>query len=318
MARRRKGNRIDGWLVIDKPLGVTSAAVVNKARWALRAQKAGHSGTLDPLASGCLAIAFGEATKTIPVAQEGDKTYRFSVRWGAATATDDLEGEIIAQRSERPTRAAIEAALPAFRGEIQQVPPQFSAVKVDGQRAYAVARAGGVAEIAPKSLTVSKLILLDWQGPDEAVFELVCGKGGYVRSIARDLGEVLGCLGHVSTLRRLATGPFDLSELVPFEAFDALREAGRVPELLPLERGLQGLRRIDVDDRSAEDLRLGREILVPGAHDAGGAAWAACGDRAVALGRVTGGRFRPSRVFHRGEAGDVLSDPPVTEGDVDR
>ncbi|MEM7506033.1 MAG: tRNA pseudouridine(55) synthase TruB [Pseudomonadota bacterium] len=294
MARRRKGSPVDGWLVVDKPLGVTSSDIVNKARWALQAQKAGHSGTLDPLASGCLAVAFGEATKTIPHAQEGAKTYRFTVCWGAATATDDLEGEVIARSPDRPERAEVEAVLARFTGVIRQVPPQFSAVKVDGARAYDLARRGEVPELAAREIRVDRLDLRECPDADHAVFEMVCGKGGYVRSIARDLGAALGCLGHVTALRRLATGPFDLSRAVAFEALDGFRDTGIPPEMQPLAAGLSGMVRVDITPMQAADLRLGRAVEC-GPGD--GAAWAACDGQAIAIGLCEGGVFRPRRVI---------------------
>ena len=201
MGRRKSGRDISGWLVIDKPAGMTSTAVVNKVRWAFDAKKAGHSGTLDPEATGILAVALGEATKTVPFVTDALKAYRFTVRWGAATNTDDAEGEVIDTSDERPTAQAINAALNAFVGDIEQVPPAFSAVKIDGERAYAKARAGEDVTLAARPLFVESLTLVSQPGSDHAEFEIVCGKGGYVRSIARDLGEALGCFGHVVTLR---------------------------------------------------------------------------------------------------------------------
>ena len=191
MARKRKGRPVHGWLIIDKPSSVTSTAVVNKARWAFQAQKAGHAGTLDPLATGLLAVAFGEATKTIALAQEGLKTYRFTVRLGQRTTTDDSEGDVIATSDRRPGDDAIGAALAAFEGQIEQVPPQFSAVKVDGERAYDLARDGVEMELAARPLWVESLRLIARLDADHAELELICGKGGYVRAIARDLGEAL-------------------------------------------------------------------------------------------------------------------------------
>lgn len=295
MARKRKGNPVHGWLVVDKPAGITSAGVVNKARWALQAQKAGHSGTLDPDATGCLAIAFGEATKVIPVAQEGLKTYRFTVRWGAATTTDDAAGEEISTSATRPDRAAIEAALPGFVGEIQQVPPAVSAVKVDGARAYDLVREGVDVTLAARMLWMEALSLVGQPDADHAELEMVCGKGGYVRAIARDLGEVLGCLGHVKVLRRLSTGPFDLSNTVDFDAFDAIREGRAEPDLIPLEAGLSGLPRLDISCEQAADLRLGRRVQAAMPDCA--RLWAADGAQAVALGAVSEGWFQPDRVI---------------------
>ena len=294
MARKRKGNPVHGWLVVNKPLGVTSAAVVNKARWALRAEKAGHSGTLDPDATGCLAIAFGEATKTIPVAQEGLKTYQFTIRWGQATSTDDAAGEVIETRAARPTRQAIEAGLRDFIGQIEQIPPQVSAVKVDGQRAYDLVREGETVDLAARPLWVEDLRLIECPDPDHAALELICGKGGYVRSIARDLGAALGCLGHVTVLHRVSTGPFDLTQTVAFDAFDEIRAGETLPPLLPLETGLADLPDLAISAEAAEDLRHGRAIS---ATLPDGQAWAAHADKAVALGEIRGGQFHPTRVL---------------------
>lgn len=305
MARRRKGNPVHGWLVVDKPAGITSASVVNKARWALRAQKAGHSGTLDPMATGCLAIAFGEATKVIPVAQEGLKTYHFTVRWGQATTTDDAEGEVTSTSHQRPSQAAVQAALPDFTGDILQTPPAVSAIKVDGARSYDLVRSGEVPVLAARPLHVSALALIDTPDEDHASFELVCGKGGYVRSIARDLGVYLGCLGHVTVLRRLATGPFDLSDTFDFAGFDDIREDGTPPPLLPLETGFGATPAIDVDAAMAEDLRYGRAIAVSSAADCP-LIWARHQGAAVALGRISAGCFHPERVLlpHGAETND--------------
>ena len=214
MARKRRGRPLHGWLIVDKPAGVTSTSVVNKARWAFQAQKAGHAGTLDPLATGLLAVAFGEATKTVPIAQEGLKTYRFTMRLGQSTTTDDAEGEVTATSENRPTDAQIEAALPEFTGQIEQVPPQFSAVKVEGERAYDLAREGVEMDLVARPLWVERLEIVARPDQDHVELELVCGKGGYVRSIARDLGEALGCHGHVKELRRVWSGPFELEDAV--------------------------------------------------------------------------------------------------------
>lgn len=297
MARRRKGNPVHGWLVVDKPACVSSAAVVNKARWALRAQKAGHSGTLDPAATGCLVIGFGEATKLIPVAQDGWKTYRFHVRWGQATTTDDAAGTQIASSDKRPDRHEIEAALPHFIGRIAQVPPAVSAVKVDGARAYDLARKGRAFELAARPLDVSRLVLLEMFDPDHASFELVCGKGGYVRSIARDLGETLGCLGHVRELRRFSAGPFDLDGALGFADFDAVRDGVTIPTLLPLESALVDLPEIVIGAEEAADIRLGRRVPIDVAPDGDCRAWASHEGGVVALGKVTGNLFQPDRVI---------------------
>ena len=265
MGRRRKGGRpIHGWLIVDKPEGVTSTEVVGRARWAFDAQKAGHAGTLDPFATGLLAVAFGEATKTVPYAQDGLKTYHFTVRWGQATTSDDREGEICATSDLRPDAAAIEAALPAFRGEIMQTPPLFSAVKVDGERAYDIARRGDTAELKARPLTVHRLELLEVIDADHAVIEMICGKGGYVRSIARDLGAALGCHGHVASLRRLASGGFDLEGALRFEALEALKDdADRDDHLQPVEAGMGDAPVFDLPDSLAARIDHGDNSAVP-------------------------------------------------------
>ncbi len=299
MARKRKGRPIHGWLIVDKPLGITSTAVVNKARWALQAQKAGHAGTLDPLATGLVAVAFGEATKTVPVAQEGLKTYRFTVRLGQKTTTDDAEGEIIAQSDTRPTDAEITAALAGFTGDIEQIPPQFSAVKVEGERAYDLAREGVEMDLAARPLYVERLALIARPDPDHAELEMICGKGGYVRSIARDLGEVMGCHGHVSALRRLASGAFTLSGALPFEALDGLRDSAELPALLPLEAGLTDLPETTVREAQAERLRNGNPAPVATSDlEYGDQAWASCDGRPVAIVMYKAGMLHPSRVFN--------------------
>lgn len=289
---------VHGWLIVDKPLGVTSTQVVGRARWAVEAKKAGHAGTLDPLATGLVAVAFGEATKTVPFAMEGLKTYRFTIRLGLRTSTDDAEGGVIAESGLRPADAEIEAALGAFTGDIMQVPPVFSAVKVAGERAYDLARAGEFRELAARPLHVARLALLARPDPDHAEMELICGKGGYVRAIARDLGEVLGCHGHVVALRRLVAGPFTLEGAVPYEALEGFRET-EAP-LLPVAAGLRDLREVPVGALAAARLRQGQaaEVAVPGFGDA---AWASEGGEPVAIGTLRGGQFRPERVFVFGE-----------------
>lgn len=299
MARRKRGQPVDGWLIVDKPEGVTSTQVVGRARWAFDAAKAGHAGTLDPLATGLLAVAFGEATKTVPYAQEGLKTYRFTVRWGEATTTDDREGEICARSDRRPERAAIEAALPGFTGEIMQRPPAFSAIKVDGARAYDLARRGDAVTLAARPIHVERLTLLETPDPDSAIFEMVCGKGGYVRSMGRDLGEALGVPAHVTALRRLASGGFTLEgapAFVSFAALEALRgDPGASARRLPVAAGLSGLRRVEVDAAAAERLAAGDAAAAP-LVDAP-AYWAAHAGVPVAILGVENGAPRIRRVF---------------------
>ncbi|CUH63294.1 tRNA pseudouridine synthase B [Thalassovita gelatinovora] len=299
MARRRKGRDISGWLVVDKPAGVTSSAVVNKARWALNANKAGHAGTLDPEATGVLAIALGEATKTVPFITDALKAYRFTVRLGQATNTDDAEGEVIATSDMRPTDDDIKEALSGFLGDIMQVPPKFSAVKIDGQRAYKLARADEEFEIAARPLWVEELILNDRPDANHVELEMVCGKGGYVRAIARDLGEKLGCYGHVQRLRRIWSGPFDAEDGI---TWDQLESMARTPELdaylRPLEQGLADLPEVKATAEGATRMRNGNPGMVI-AHNVefGEECWASFEGEAVAVGVYKAGELHPSRVF---------------------
>ncbi|MGQ0566762.1 MAG: tRNA pseudouridine(55) synthase TruB [Gemmobacter sp.] len=299
MARARKGRAVSGWLVVDKPAGITSTAVVNKVKWAFQAQKAGHAGTLDPAATGVLAVALGEATKTVPYITDALKCYRFAVRWGAATSTDDAEGAVTARSDVRPDRAAIEAALSAFRGDILQVPPQVSAVKVDGARAYDLAREGQVMDLAARPLWVERLVMTGQPDADHAEFEMVCGKGGYVRSIARDLGQALGTFGHVRWLRREWSGPFRASEGIDMDTVERLaRTDGLDAHLLPLELALEGLPRVEATAEGAARLRNGTPGMVRGpVHAWGTEAWAAFGNRALAVGVWQAGVLHPTRVF---------------------
>ena len=302
MGRKRKGRDISGWLVVDKPAGMTSTAVVNKVRWALQAKKAGHAGTLDPAATGVLAVALGEATKTVPFITDALKAYEFSVRLGQATNTDDEEGEVITSSDSRPDDEAIKAALGAFIGDIMQVPPKYSAVKIDGQRAYKLAREGEEVEIEARPLWVEELVMTDRPDPDHVTLEMVCGKGGYVRAIARDLGEALGCYGHVAWLRRIWSGPFEAEEGISIEEVDRLAHTPELDAWLrPLEDGLEGLPQVSCTEEGAVRLRNGNPGLVI-ARDVeyGDECWAAHKGRAVAVGRFKGGELHPSRVFNTG------------------
>lgn len=299
MARRKKGRAIDGWLVVDKPAGVTSTTVVNKVRWALDAKKAGHAGTLDPTATGVLAIALGEATKTVPYITDALKAYRFTMRLGTATNTDDTEGEVIATSETRPTDAEIVAALPTFTGDIEQVPPQFSAVKVDGERAYARAREGEEMELKARPLYVESLEMVSRDG-DLLVLEMVCGKGGYVRSIARDLGAMLGCLGHVDHLRRIWSGPFEPSDGIDWETLEKL---ARDPELdqhiHPLSIGLQDLVELPATPEGAVRLRNGNPgMVLASGVEYGDECWASYEGKPLAVGIYKAGELHPTRVFN--------------------
>ena len=299
MARKRKGRDISGWLVVDKAAGMTSTAVVNKVRWALQAQKAGHAGTLDPAATGVLAVALGEATKTVPYVTDALKAYEFTMRLGQATDTDDAEGRVIAESDARPDDDAIKTALSGFVGGIMQMPPRYSAVKIDGQRAYALAREGEDFETVARPLWVEELLLIDRPDPDTAVLEMVCGKGGYVRAIARDLGETLGCYGHVTTLRRPWSGPFRAGDGLSVDRIEALAHDPALDTyLLPLEAGLTELPEMRCSAEAAARLRNGNPgAVIARDLDYGDECWASFDGHAVAVGRYKAGELHPSRVF---------------------
>jgi tRNA pseudouridine55 synthase len=301
MARNRKGRDISGWVVVDKPAGPTSSTIVNKVRWAFGAKKAGHAGTLDPAATGVLAIALGEATKTVPYITDAMKAYRFTVTFGAATNTDDAEGEVIKTSPTRPTDGEITAALSQFTGDIMQVPPQYSAVKVDGQRAYKLAREGEDLDLAARPLYVEELAMIARPDPDTAVLEMVCGKGGYVRSIARDLGQALGCLGHVQSLRRVWSGPFEAENALTL-TLDQIEAMAKTPELddylHPLELGLDDLPELKATPEGAARLRNGNPGMVMASEaEYGDLAWASFDGRAVAIGTYKAGELHPNRVI---------------------
>lgn len=296
----RKGRDISGWLIVDKPAGPTSTAVVNKVRWALNAKKAGHAGTLDPEATGVLAVALGEATKTVPFVTDALKAYAFTVKLGQATNTDDAEGEVIAKSDTRPDDDAIKQALGAFVGDIEQVPPQFSAVKIDGERAYKRARSGEEMDIAARPLWVEELVMTDRPDPDTVVLEMTCGKGGYVRSIARDLGRALGCFGHVQSLRRIWSGPFDAEDGL---TMDQIEEMARTPELdtylKPLELGLTDLPELRCTPEGAAKLRNGNPgMVLTSDAEYGDECWASLDGSAVAVGIYKSGQLHPNRVFN--------------------
>ncbi len=288
---------INGWLVLDKPPGMTSTHAVARLKRIFNAKKAGHAGTLDPLATGILPIAFGEATKTVPFVQEGEKAYRFTVQWGAATDSDDSDGAIIKSSLTRPSTAEIEALLPRFTGAIMQTPPVYSAIKIAGERAYDLAREGEEVILAPREVTIHALRLTA-STADTAVFEAECGKGTYVRAIARDLGELLGCYGHVIALRRTRVGPFREEDAVPLAELEAA-DADAFADLLPVEAGLTELPCVVVDRNAAARLRRGQSLLLRG-RDApiDGIAYASCGGVPVAFGEVAGGELMPRRIFN--------------------
>jgi tRNA pseudouridine55 synthase len=305
MARRKKGNPVHGWLVLDKPEGMTSTQAVGAVKRLFSAQKAGHAGTLDPLATGILPIALGEATKTVPYAVDGEKAYRFTVRFGAETDTDDAEGSIVETSEVRPSRAQIEAVLADFTGEINQVPPRYSAIKIEGNRAYDLARSGKEIVLEARPVVIDDLRLVDMPDAETAMFEAECGKGTYVRALARDMGRALGCLGHVIALRRTRVGTFEEADAVPLEALQAAAqdgEAALATQLLPIEAALEDLPDLNVSPNDAASLARGQSVLVRG-RDApvlSGAAWAHFKGRILALGELEKGAFRPTRVFNFG------------------
>lgn len=295
---RRQKRDISGWLVLDKPYDMTSTQAVGKVRWLFGARKAGHAGTLDPLATGILPIALGEATKTVPAVQDGTKIYRFTLSWGAATSTDDAEGEVVATSDHRPTEADELAQLPRFTGEIMQTPPAFSAIKVDGERAYDLARAGETVVLAPRPVVIERLELVRHE-PDRSEFEMSCEKGTYVRALARDLAEALGTRGHVTRLHRAAVGPFSDADAVSMEALEAAAPEARDGLLLPVAAGLAGLPELRMNRDQVTAIRHGNPVLLVGAGAPVhlGEAWASFGGDAVALGVVEYGQFKPRRVL---------------------
>ncbi|MEO1711096.1 MAG: tRNA pseudouridine(55) synthase TruB [Pseudomonadota bacterium] len=310
MARRKKGRPVNGWLVLDKPTGMTSTQAVNVVKRLFDARKAGHAGTLDPLATGVLPIALGEATKTVNYAVESDKGYLFTIRWGAETTTDDSEGDATKTSSARPSEAEVAAALPAFIGEISQVPPQFSAIKIDGQRAYDLARDGETVALQARSVFVDGLTIVETPNADHTVIEASCGKGTYVRAIARDLGRALGCYGHVTALRRTRVGAFSEAEAVPLgdirDVAEATAETGDPATVVarhylqPVASVLRQLVEMPVTDNDAGRIRSGQSVLMRGRHApiVKGEAFATSKGELVALGEVEKGAFIPTRVFN--------------------
>ncbi len=297
-------NRVHGWVVFDKPYGMTSTQAVGKIRWLFNAEKAGHGGTLDPLASGLLPIALGEATKTVSHAMDGRKVYRFTAAWGEERNTDDVEGEVTARSDTRPSVQNIESLLSRFTGEIQQTPPAFSAIKVDGERAYDLARAGEAVELAARPVVIEELRLVDVPDADHATFEVVCGKGTYIRSLARDMGRALGCLAHVSMLRRVAVGPFTEDHMISLEKLEELSHkapGGNAMEgaLMPIETVLDGIPALAIDGTSAQRLRQGQSVLLRGANApiAHEAVLVTSGGSPVGIGTVEQGSLKPKRLF---------------------
>ena len=304
MSRRKKGNPVHGWLVLDKPSEMTSTRALGIVKRLFAAQKAGHAGTLDPLATGILPMALGEATKTVSFAVDGEKAYRFTVRWGIETDTDDAEGDVVRTAEARPTREPIESLLPRFVGDIQQVPPAFSAIKVAGERAYDLAREGEAVALEARPVSVGALRLVGMPDPATAVFEAECGKGTYVRALARDMGRALGCLGHVAALRRTRVGPFGEEQAVTLDELERVAtEQGPealLPYLAPVEAALENVPSLMVSPSDAAALARGQAVLIRG-RDApvlSGPIYAHCRGRIVALGEVERGALHPTRVFN--------------------
>ena len=312
---KRDKRDVHGWLVLDKPVGMTSTYAVSVVKRLFAAKRAGHAGTLDPLASGCLPIALGEATKTVPFVMDGRKLYQFTVRWGEERDTDDAEGRVIAQSDQRPSPEAIRALLPSYTGTIEQVPPRYSAIKIAGERAYDLARDGETVELEARPVDIGRLELIATPDPDHAVLHAECGKGTYVRSLARDLGRALGCFGHVSALRRVAVGPFGEETLILLEQLQAVchraaaGEASLADVLLPVETALDDIPALAVNRSDAARLQRGQAVLLRG-RDAPifrGTVHVTTSGELIALAEVDRGEIIPKRVFNltglKGSAG---------------
>ncbi|RRI06339.1 tRNA pseudouridine(55) synthase TruB [Mesorhizobium tamadayense] len=317
MARRgkKKGRPVSGWVVLDKPVGMGSTEAVSKIKWLFQAEKAGHAGTLDPLASGMLPIALGEATKTVPYVQDGAKVYRFTVAWGEERSTDDLEGPVTNSSDKRPAEAEVQALLPKYTGVIMQTPPQFSAIKIAGERAYDLARDGETVDIPAREIEIGRLDLVEHNG-DCSVFEVECGKGTYVRSLARDMGRDLGCFGHIAELRRVEVEPFTADDFVTVAELEVARFGGKTDEgadeaeapvdfsaidalLVDTAVALDCLPQVAVSDDAATKIRLGNPVIIRG-RDAPVEAEEACATargKLVAIGAIEQGMFKPKRVF---------------------
>lgn len=298
-APKRVKRAISGWVVLDKPYDMTSTQAVGKVRWLFGAAKAGHAGTLDPLATGILPIALGEATKAVPQVQDGTKIYRFAIQWGSATATDDAEGPVVATSDVRPDRAALEAVLPQFTGTILQRPPIYSALKIDGERAYDLARAGEAVELQPREIDVDAIAVIE-HGAERSVLEVTCGKGTYVRSLARDIAETLGTRGHVSMLHRAAVGPFHDGDALTIDQLEALSLEERDALLKPVAAGFIDLPEIRLDAQQATAVRHGNAVLLTGAGSPVSLdeCWVSFRGEVLATGWVEFGQFKCRRVFN--------------------
>jgi tRNA pseudouridine55 synthase len=307
--RRKKGRPVSGWLILDKAHDFGSTEAVSKVKWLFQAQKAGHAGTLDPLATGVLPIALGEATKTVPYIMDAQKRYRFTAKWGVSTATDDGEGEVIATSDKRPSVAEIEDVLDQFTGDIEQVPPQFSAIKVGGERAYDIARDGGEVTLVARTITIHELDVVDTPSTDETIFEAVTGKGAYVRALVRDIAHAVGTEGHVSQLRRLSVGPFHADDGITISQLEEITlMEDRDAALTPIAIALSGLPQAAIDGPQADKLRRGQAAVIapPVAKGVRGgragiieAVLAVLHDDPVAICELDGLKLKPTRVFNR-------------------
>ena len=303
---KRDKRDVHGWIVLDKPVGMTSTYAVSIIKRLFTAKRAGHAGTLDPLASGALPIALGEATKTVPFVMDGRKLYEFTVQWGEERDTDDAEGRVIATSDQRPTPDAIRALLPSYIGTISQVPPRYSAIKIEGERAYDLARDGAVVELAARPVEIARLELIATPDPDHAVLHAECGKGTYVRSLARDLGRALGCFGHVSALRRVAVGPFGAETMILLEDLEALchraaaGEASLADALMPVETALDDIPALAISRADAARLQRGQAVLLRGrdAPNFRGPVYATVSGQLVVLADLDHGEIVPKRVFN--------------------
>ena len=307
MGRKHRGKAIHGWIIIDKPGGLSSNAVVGRVRRLTGAAKVGHAGTLDPMATGVLPMALGEATKIVSYLMDGAKAYRFTVRWGEQRDTDDAEGEVVATSDARPGKEQILAVLGNFIGDIEQVPPVFSAIKIEGKRAYALARADQAPEMKPRTIHIEDLKLLSVVDADHAEFEAVSGKGAYMRSLARDLGTALGTVGHIVQLRRIAVGPFDEKQAISLDKLESLRHSAPLSEyLLPVETVLDDIPALALTETEARKLSQGQAIpVLPVASRSplknigqGDVVRVMAEGRLVALAKINGGEIRPFRVMN--------------------
>lgn len=303
---RREKFDVHGWVILDKPLGMTSTHAVALVKRLFSAKRAGHAGTLDPLASGGLPIALGEATKTVPFVMDGRKRYRFTVCWGEERDTDDTEGRVTQTSDQRPEPDAIRALLPQFTGVISQTPPQYSAIKVQGERAYDMARDGEVVPLQPRPVEIHELVIIEHDADGRTVFEAECGKGTYVRALARDMGRILGCFGHICALRRTICGPYDESDMIPLEELEGLcnraasGEGSLADALLPVETALDDIPALAVTRADAAKLHRGQAVVLRGrdAPISNGTVYVTVGGRLLALAELGHGEIIPKRVFN--------------------